>query len=420
MIENLFDTTINHLIKKYYLNNIKSIAICFSGGIDSAFLLHIANNWCKLNSINLTAIHVDHKLRSDSSQQAQEIAAHLSKIGISNKILVWEHHYLNSGIQTHARNARYELISQYCEKNKIDIALTAHNLNDQVEQILISLSQGAGIYSFLIPEYSKINNNNYLRPLLKIEKKAIINYVKTHNIRWWNDSSNQEKKYLRNKFNEIAESILRISEDKRILTAIDNIKRSSITLTNLANNFIKNKVINSNLGYSKLKLTEFSDLEDELKYSVLRNIIQRVARQNSDIRIKSLKNIITEILGGKNFQKSLAGCLIILDSDYLIFIREFGRRDPDILAAKNGIWDLRFSVSENNHIIKNLCMKDISNLIKIAPNILEFDLNISRKIKKKILLTLPGVFVLEKLIAIPHIYYDEVAEIVPQINYIEA
>ena len=39
-------------------------------------------------------------------------------------------------IQAEARNSRYEILINYCKKNKIQTILTAHNLEDQVETFL--------------------------------------------------------------------------------------------------------------------------------------------------------------------------------------------------------------------------------------------------------------------------------------------
>jgi tRNA(Ile)-lysidine synthase len=424
MLENAFDQILDKFIQNLNIENLNSIAVCYSGGIDSSVLLDLCNKWCKKNVVNLVAIHVDHKLRANSSKEAAEISQYLTESNIKSEILVWNHANIESRIQQSARIARYELISEYCIKNKIDLALTAHHLNDQIEQIIISLSQGAGIYSFLIPETNQIAGFKYARPFLEFQKSDLINYLNDNHIKYWDDYSNSNKKYLRNNAREIATQILELSQDARILTSIKNIKRASASLSAVKDSFIVNEVEYSDLGYAKFKFSNYLKLEDEIRYSVLREVLLKIGRRynnhtSNSIRLDSIINLDKSI--SENYQ-TLAGCSIVEDSDYVVIFRDFGRANPKDLTDNNGIWDNRFYISSNQGVIKNLSTNDLKILLNASADILDFDVNLSEKLKKKILMTLPCLFILEKLVAMYHIYtdIDSNNSLKTNIKYIEA
>ena len=52
---------------------------------------------------------------------------------------------ISKNIQGEARNARYNLLTEYCRKKNIKNLVTAHNLEDQVETFFIRLSRGSGL-----------------------------------------------------------------------------------------------------------------------------------------------------------------------------------------------------------------------------------------------------------------------------------
>lgn len=384
----------------------KTIAISLSGGVDSIVLLSLANIWAKSNSKKIIALTVDHKLREESSLEANEVSEYCKSIGVGHEILIWEHEMLETNIQEKAREARYKLISNWCRANSVSIVLTAHHLGDQLEQLLISLSQGAGVYSLNIPRVNKINGINFLRPLLKKSKDELIEYAISNNLKWWEDKTNSQDKYLRNRVRPLAESLLKFSDKKRVITSFANIERASKALSNIAQDFIKNHVTISDMGYAKFDTKAFLTLEDEIKFSILRHLAIIIGRRDSDIRLDSIM-AVTEAIESKS-SKTLAGCEFLFSGDKCVIIREFGRVMPDDFKGKEGIWDGRFKILSNKDIIISYAkIEAINNLLKEKPELLDFDKDLQKNIRKKIILALPCIFELEKFIAIPHIYnYD--------------
>ena len=102
-------------------------------------------------------------------------------------------------IQKNARDARYELLSKFCKKNRTKCLITAHHQDDQVETFFLQLLRGAGPQGLAsMPIVKKIEHIFHIRPFLYFQRKEIIEYAHNHNISWLEDETNYDVKYQRN------------------------------------------------------------------------------------------------------------------------------------------------------------------------------------------------------------------------------
>lgn len=103
-----------------------------SGGADSLALLVLA---CRTDR-PVTAVHVDHGLRSDSAADARVVADAAERFGAGfacHRVRVDP----GSNLEARARAARYSVLPEG--------VLTGHTADDQVETILLNLMRGAGL-----------------------------------------------------------------------------------------------------------------------------------------------------------------------------------------------------------------------------------------------------------------------------------
>ena len=383
------------------------VVLALSGGVDSISLLHLLIGWSAQNNKKLIAITINHNLRKEAASEAAEISEYCKFLGIEHHVINWDHNNIQTSIQEKARNARYNLLSSFCQPLNIKYVFTAHHLGDQIEQIMISLNQGAAIYSFYIPELAEFNGITILRPLLDFPKETLISYCISNGFKWWKDGSNEANEYLRNKVRPMAESLLSISDNKKILTSICNIKRASQSLTNITNKYIASNISFSELGYAKFNISNYILLEEEIRFSLIRFVILRIGRQRTEIRLHSIK-IIDSAISTKT-KKSLGGCYVLFTGEFCVIVRDFAREEPKIdVMNENVIWDHRFKIKTQDHQnIKRISAGELNLLIKAKPDLLNFDNQLPNNIKKIIILSLPSIFYLEKLVAIHHIYrYD--------------
>lgn len=179
-----------------FLQKARLLVAC-SGGMDSVVLAHLAVH----AGLHVTLAHCNFHLRGSESDGDEQFVRDLAKqLGITAEVKSFKtkkYADQNRGsIQMAAREMRYEWFNELLETKGFDYLLTAHHLDDNLETFLINLSRGTGIDGLSgIPE----QNEKVIRPLLDFSQKNIEDYAKRENLQWREDSSNSDKKYLRNK-----------------------------------------------------------------------------------------------------------------------------------------------------------------------------------------------------------------------------
>jgi tRNA(Ile)-lysidine synthase len=118
-------------------------------------------------------------------------------------------------IEEAARNLRYDNLLKYSENINAHKIVTAHNLEDNTETVLLNLFRGTGLKGASgIP----IIRNNIIRPLLSTSKKDILEFLETENIKYRIDKTNFENDFSRNYLrNEIIPKL-----KEKINSGIDN------------------------------------------------------------------------------------------------------------------------------------------------------------------------------------------------------
>ncbi|MEI6050144.1 MAG: tRNA lysidine(34) synthetase TilS [Bacteroidota bacterium] len=173
------------------------ILLAVSGGIDSMVMTHLF-----LQSDNETGIaHCNFSLRAKESDKDEEMVRnYASENAISFYTTRFEtrafakNHALS--VQMAARELRYEWFEEIREKNGYDKIAVAHNLNDNIETVLINLIRGTGINGLT---GMKPVSNRIIRPLLFATRQDIITYCNQNRIIFREDRSNADTKYTRNK-----------------------------------------------------------------------------------------------------------------------------------------------------------------------------------------------------------------------------
>ncbi len=172
------------------------IIIAVSGGPDSVCLLDIFFQLQKKYKLELIVAHINYSLRGEDSQKDEALVVQLAKkyrlkIEILRPLIKKTSHSEN-----YLREIRYDFFEKIRKENKFNKVAVAHNLDDQAETFLMRTIRGAGLLGLSAMQFK---NKYLIRPLLGIERKEIVEYLKEHHLKWRIDKTNLESVFLRNK-----------------------------------------------------------------------------------------------------------------------------------------------------------------------------------------------------------------------------
>ena len=193
------------MIKESTLNllNSNKNLLAFSAGVDSCALFFILLE----KNINFDIAIVNYGLREQAEQEvayAKELANKYNK-----QIFVANAPKYNSNFEANARDFRYSFFKGIIEANDYTTLLTAHQLNDKLEWLLMGLAKGSGLSELSgMQEISTKEGYQIIRPLLEQTKDDLLDFLNSKNYNYFIDSSNFETKYQRNKFRPISDTLL--------------------------------------------------------------------------------------------------------------------------------------------------------------------------------------------------------------------
>lgn len=205
-----------HRLEGYLLSHFRPLQgarllVAYSGGADSTALMHLLAELRSRRQFQLRALWVDHVLRPVEERQAEalrveENCRHWGVELITGRLTPEMHQqFQHLGPEGMAREGRLIILTREAEIWKAQGILTAHNLDDQAETLLMRLLKGN---SFLglggIPRQRGL----FHRPLLDTPKSDLREYLRQKGQVWWEDSTNAQGNYERNKFRLTAVPVL--------------------------------------------------------------------------------------------------------------------------------------------------------------------------------------------------------------------
>ena len=309
------------------LNVKENLAIAVSGGADSLALSYLAKCYSLRNQIKVKYLIVDHKLRKDSSSEANTVKNILEKkLNVDCKILPWNGKKPAKNIQALARDKRYFLLANECRKSNIKNILLGHHLDDLSENFLIRMVRGSGLnglISFDKKVKFKDQRLNIIRPLLYVEKKDLIYIAKIVFNFFIKDPSNLNKEFKRTKIRNLLQSLEKEGLDKKkLVLTINNLKDSDKSIKFYVNRNLKNNTIFLNKKNIYILNQKFFDQSHEIIFRSLTVIIQRLGKKYYPARGKSVNELIKGISKSSFSKATLGGCIIDRINETILISRE--------------------------------------------------------------------------------------------------
>lgn len=189
--------------------------VAVSGGVDSVVLLDLLEF---SNRYDLVVAHFDHGIRDDSAEDEQFVkklaeAYNLPFVSARGNLGA-------NASEAKARQARYDFLRAVCTESEAEAIITAHHQDDVIETAVLNLLRGTkrrGITSLK-------STRDIYRPLVGVSKAEILEYAQQHKLRWREDSTNSDERYLRNKIRaQFMKKNLKPEDRQKILKLLDEV-----------------------------------------------------------------------------------------------------------------------------------------------------------------------------------------------------
>ncbi len=174
------------------------LLLAVSGGVDSVALCELFH----LSGLSFVIAHCNFGLRGEESLRDEEFVRRLADryhrdilVKTFDTTVVAADRQLS--VQAAARELRYTWFSELVRDGIARYVVTAHQLDDNIETLLMNFFKGTGIAGLrgMLPRQGIV-----VRPLLFAGRADILEFVHQRGLVWVEDSSNFEDKYTRNFF----------------------------------------------------------------------------------------------------------------------------------------------------------------------------------------------------------------------------
>lgn len=285
LVNNILEIVKNNIIDNNLIKNGDKIVVAVSGGPDSMCLLntlYLLKNVIKEEfniQYDFIVAHVNHMIRKESDDEKIYVENYCKKLNIPffylKENVVEMSKKIKMSEEACGRKIRYDFFEKVLQENNCTKIATAHNLNDDVETILLNIIRGCGLKGLNGMDFKY---KNIIRPLVNIAKKDIMEYNILQNLNPCIDKTNFENKYVRNKIRNLLIPTLETEYNGNIVSNIIRMKtilqKDEDFLKKYTENVVKNSIIDNNISSVKFDFSIILKEHESIKYRAIRAIIE--------------------------------------------------------------------------------------------------------------------------------------------------
>ena len=308
-----------------------TVIVACSGGPDSMCLLDII----KSITSNVIVACVNHNVRENSIIEYNYVKNYCIKNNLKFEGINLTFNSL-ANFECNARNKRYEFFYELFEKYNAKYILTAHHGDDLIETILMRLSRGSKLSGYI---GIKKENNMYLRPLLYVTKKDILEYLDNKHIKYFIDETNNSDEHIRNRYRKNIIPFLK-KEEKNIhlkylkfseeLEEYDDFLSSYIKKLNvIKENIINLDILKKEKNFIRRKTIEYliKDIQKndilEINDNTLMEILKLIDSKKSNVKI----NLSNGYIAQKKYSELVIKKELLMDNYSVEFNNHFENKE---------------------------------------------------------------------------------------------
>lgn len=282
MRNNLDKEVHNYLLSINNLDNL-NIAIGYSAGADSTALLHILKRKSDFFNFILTPVFFIHKGSPITEGEDKNLILAektCKELGLNLNIVELElERKNNESWEDLGRKGR----NNFYKNSNFDLIFLGHHLDDQNETTMTQLFRGGLTGS----SGMKSRNGKFCRPLLKIEKEEIYDFLKRNEIEWLEDPTNENTDFTRNFWRKVGLPTIEAHypgykqtlESFRNKLSDQNKISYDMAIVDGLNNLLEGKPI------------EIDTLEDYRKNNLIHNLFRVTHSHSEENKVKNLLKV---------------------------------------------------------------------------------------------------------------------------------
>ena len=346
------------------------VLIGVSGGPDSMVLLHILKDLVPELSLTLAVAHLNHGLRDEAKDEAEfvksvcdglDIDCHADSVDVNR----YRHRHRLS-IEEAGRRMRYAFFNSVMKKYSYHKIALGHHADDNAEQVLLFLLRGSGSVGFAgIPP---VRDGKVIRPLLRLPRKEILNYLTAFDIESVSDRSNQDVRFLRNRVRHQLIPHLQRSYNPQIISALNRLSEilrdESHWMSEMTAISYSKALLSRGMDQCRLSILALSKLPKAARRQVIRKAISEL---KGDLRRISFTHIeaVLQLIESNRLESVvlLPGGWAVRRIDQSLCIYPGGNRKSTAVEDRSDNWT---SHQYCYHINKSLLLQDEPLIIHIS------------------------------------------------------
>lgn len=317
------------------------VGVAVSGGGDSMALLHMALRARPHLGWQVSAVTVDHGLRSESAAEARGVTAYCADLGISHSILTWQGPAPTGNLMEQARDARASLIAEWTKRGDVSHVLLGHTADDNAESFLMNLAREAGIdgLSGMRPLWQG-NGIAWHRPLLEMSRQCLRAYLVRNEVAWTDDPSNDNLRFARIRARRAMSALAPLGITAETLShTLSNLSDARQALTGATARIAAEMSVEA--GALRLNAEAFRRLDREIARRLLASAIQWMNGAGYPPRGNQVFHLWKKLFAGEDAQ--LGGARFRLRNDCVHVTRE--PRAVEAAVPFGQVWDHRWVVT---------------------------------------------------------------------------
>ena len=280
------------------------VLLAVSGGADSTALLHTMASLKTdgVLAVEIHCAHINHQLRGDEAERDEDFVVEqcrkLKIAVITQRIDVRGYAKAEKlSIETAARKLRIESLLEIAKAQNCTCIATAHQKNDNAETILHRLSRGTGLRGLcgIWPVKEFTTGIRFVRPLLCVDRRQILEYLNQRNLKWCEDRTNLDCYYRRNFIrNRMLPALQKGFKADLVeqLAGLAKVSRGFYRLICRSADAIWPDVATSQEQAVMLDLKTLAEQHPEIKIEIVRRALARLAGGERDITEQHYNDIL--------------------------------------------------------------------------------------------------------------------------------